>query len=431
MLVIAAGSSAVCMLVCALLPDVVEKLFDRVWGAGCLALVACMGCVPALLSRLGFDISFEQALIPWIISSFVSAIVFLKTGTFFVWLKRAKLSRCIALSFLIAALLYMLSMLLSPVMGVVSIMILPVASCVATFIANRYMSGAESGGKGCLSTIERRGDTFLLRMNEYRRFAPLTLIYTISFGVVSYVVLYLATSYDLVLVIAVSIVISSVFAVVGSFMFNVKFDADRIRQYLLPLIAVALLPFPHLSPIMQIVFLSVAVFGFTCFDAIGWGDLADEVRDRALRPFRHLSAASVINFAGIFAGWGIGFLLFYLLGEDGYEAGFNIVSIVLIILLLTNLVMNNLKESDSGGIANTTDFRDTWKERCLSVARTNKLTRQEERIFVLLARGRNYGHIADELYISKHTVKTHIYHIYQKLEIHSQQELIDIVEDGL
>jgi DNA-binding CsgD family transcriptional regulator len=182
---------------------------------------------------------------------------------------------------------------------------------------------------------------------------------------------------------------------------------------------------------MKVVFLSVAVFGFTCFDAIGWGDLADEVRDRVLKPFGYLSAASTINFLGIFIGWGIGFLLFFLLGTDGYEAGFNIVSIILIVLLLLNLVMNNLQESENGGIAKTAEFRDTWKERCITVAQGKKLTRQEERIFLLLARGRNYGHIADELYISKHTVKTHIYHIYQKFGIHSQQELIDMVEEEL
>ena len=35
---------------------------------------------------------------------------------------------------------------------------------------------------------------------------------------------------------------------------------------------------------------------------------------------------------------------------------------------------------------------------------------------------------ADQLYVAERTVKTHTYHIYQKMGIHSQQELIDIVE---
>ncbi len=428
LLVIAAGSSALCMFVTALAPDRMESFFRGTGGTVLLAVLSPIGCIPAFLSRLGVDVTFAQALVPWIVSTFVSSLIFLKTGAFFVWLKRAKLSRCIALSFLLAAMFYVLSLLLSAIVGVLLVMVLPVVSCICTLVADRYMAGAQPVDKGTRAAVERRKESLGSRIAELRHFAPLTLIYTISFGIVSHVVLYLASVHDLIIVIAVSILVSSVFAAVCSFVFKANFEAERIRRLLLPLIAVALLPFPYLSPVMKVVFLSVAVFGFTCFDAIGWGDLADEVRDRGLKLFGYLSAASTINFAGIFVGWGIGYLLFSLLGEGGYETGFGIVSIVLVILLILNLVMDSIGETEGGGVAKTTEFRDTWKERCMSVAQSHKLTKQEERIFIMLARGRNYKHISDELYISVHTVKTHIYHIYKKLDIHSQQELIDMVE---
>ena len=35
----------------------------------------------------------------------------------------------------------------------------------------------------------------------------------------------------------------------------------------------------------------------------------------------------------------------------------------------------------------------------------------------------------DELCISRSTAKTHINHIYKKLDIHTQQELLKMVED--
>lgn len=47
---------------------------------------------------------------------------------------------------------------------------------------------------------------------------------------------------------------------------------------------------------------------------------------------------------------------------------------------------------------------------------------------MLLARGRNTEIIHQELVISTHTVKTHTYRIYRKLNISSQQELIGLVE---
>ena len=36
--------------------------------------------------------------------------------------------------------------------------------------------------------------------------------------------------------------------------------------------------------------------------------------------------------------------------------------------------------------------------------------------------------IAEELVISENTVRTHVRHIYAKLDVHSHQELIDLVE---
>ena len=57
-----------------------------------------------------------------------------------------------------------------------------------------------------------------------------------------------------------------------------------------------------------------------------------------------------------------------------------------------------------------------------------KLTRREIEILALLGRGRNGHYIADTLVVSYNTVKTHVARIYAKLGVHSQQELIDLVE---
>ena len=46
-----------------------------------------------------------------------------------------------------------------------------------------------------------------------------------------------------------------------------------------------------------------------------------------------------------------------------------------------------------------------------------------------IARGRMLGEIADEFVLSKNTVKMHTKHIYQKLDVHSKQEAIEIVNE--
>lgn len=74
---------------------------------------------------------------------------------------------------------------------------------------------------------------------------------------------------------------------------------------------------------------------------------------------------------------------------------------------------------------------ESIEARCAQIAAEHGLTPRETEIFTLLARGRDVGFICAELYISRNTANAHRRAIYSKLGIHSQQELLDIVEDGL
>lgn len=53
---------------------------------------------------------------------------------------------------------------------------------------------------------------------------------------------------------------------------------------------------------------------------------------------------------------------------------------------------------------------------------------REAEILGYLARGRSQPYIREELVLSKNTVATHVKHIYQKLGVHSRQELLDLFE---
>lgn len=66
--------------------------------------------------------------------------------------------------------------------------------------------------------------------------------------------------------------------------------------------------------------------------------------------------------------------------------------------------------------------------RCEEIADRYLLSRRETEVMFLLAKGHNAAYIQDKLCISKSTAKTHINHIYRKLDIHTQQELLNMVE---
>lgn len=53
------------------------------------------------------------------------------------------------------------------------------------------------------------------------------------------------------------------------------------------------------------------------------------------------------------------------------------------------------------------------------------LTSRETEVLELLSKGKSYSTIADELFVNKETIRTHIKNIYLKLEVHSKAEAIE------
>ena len=53
---------------------------------------------------------------------------------------------------------------------------------------------------------------------------------------------------------------------------------------------------------------------------------------------------------------------------------------------------------------------------------TNDLTKQENIVLALVARGKRNAQIAQELFLSVNTVESHLYRIFQKLNVSSRTE---------
>lgn len=65
---------------------------------------------------------------------------------------------------------------------------------------------------------------------------------------------------------------------------------------------------------------------------------------------------------------------------------------------------------------------------CTLLSERHGLSSRESEVLSYLARGRSQPYIREELLLSKNTVATHVKHIYQKLDVHSRQELLDLFE---
>lgn len=91
-------------------------------------------------------------------------------------------------------------------------------------------------------------------------------------------------------------------------------------------------------------------------------------------------------------------------------------------------------EEDVGSDDRPTVMQDPFaplNRACCQVATAYHLSPREEEMLPYFARGKSCTSIAEELHIGSATVKTHSSNIYQKLGIHSRDELIVLVERQL
>ena len=65
--------------------------------------------------------------------------------------------------------------------------------------------------------------------------------------------------------------------------------------------------------------------------------------------------------------------------------------------------------------------------RCVELGRARGLSDREVEIIALVAKGRSGTYVAEALCISPNTVKSHMRRIYEKLDIHSKQELMSLL----
>ena len=81
-----------------------------------------------------------------------------------------------------------------------------------------------------------------------------------------------------------------------------------------------------------------------------------------------------------------------------------------------------------GGEAGEEAAAGSLETRCAHAAARFGLTPREAEIVALLAQGRNGVRIQEALVITRNTYKTHVRHIYEKMGVHDQQEVMDLIQ---
>jgi DNA-binding CsgD family transcriptional regulator len=211
-------------------------------------------------------------------------------------------------------------------------------------------------------------------------------------------------------------------------------------------IVVALIPLLQIynSTFTNIIDLSSSVFSFLVWCLLAF--IAFEKRILSTIVFGFGRGAFM---AGNTLGWLIGVKIMPSIAGTDQEI-FVYIGLAFLILVTTTLVfsekdfdrlfspiseieldLNDLAMEFTGEHPRTEKASD--RERpyliaCKNVGNMARLSTREQSILELLALGRGSENIAKRLTISLNTVRTHTHNIYNKLSVHSRQELIELIE---
>ena len=169
--------------------------------------------------------------------------------------------------------------------------------------------------------------------------------------------------------------------------------------------------------------LGFAIFYF--FMVVYWGDLARRMN----RPVVRTYAFGYLVFQ---ASQIPGFFMGGALAPNTEQALSPLVflSIVLALFVTVLLVFNDPRSALHQWLAagEPTENGDEIPNACAELAGQYALTPREHEVLGLLARGRTAAYVGHSLGISQGTAKTHIRSIYHKMDIHTQQDLMDLIE---
>ncbi|HIW75832.1 LuxR C-terminal-related transcriptional regulator [Gordonibacter sp.] len=421
-------------------------LRNKIWEA--LVPALCMGLAVTLFVPLPFEIT----LMLWFVAGAGQAATFFLWGARFKVLSHKQQLYTVCGAFAVGGLVLSVFPFVDQSVVSPTVTILPVASYGFMRLAYQRYAGRKEETAEWKAPVTFSGGVKKLReqipFDEDRRSIILkglfTLLYSIALGFVA-----CAALADW-LYPANGVVIGFGNAIAALIMVIVLSDRERdvcnvLPKLFLPVTSFCYLFLGILWPTEWVLICAAILFVlFGCYEILNAHTAYAYSSYDSVRCLWELYSSKAGNSVGFILGWIFATGSLYLLEADTtilLALCFFMVSIAVVIdtalfkkmkLEFHEVVVDNeptLEVLDSKAIESVIQGKGRWSRTCDELAELYKLSPRQKEIFLLLARGRNVQFIRDELVLSTPTVKSHIYNIYQKMDIHSHQELIDLVEN--
>jgi DNA-binding CsgD family transcriptional regulator len=262
-----------------------------------------------------------------------------------------------------------------------------------------------------------------------------TLTYTPCLGIALFCALWFVPYPVNIVCIGIASIISCLVVIID-FRFAHLLTSKMQLKLFVPLAAITVVPLAVTTGWVQTVLCFLVFLVFMLSVATNYAAISECVRVFELLPMRIFSYGRAFNLAGVLLGYLFATLAFSpLFAENGWTPYAFYVLLLAFIFLATFVIEDSYPiSSDVSDAAESmpippTVNRDFWVERCEFLAKQYGLSQRQTEVLILLALGRNTTYIQEELVISPHTAKAHIYNTYQKLGIHSRQDLLTLIEN--
>lgn len=167
--------------------------------------------------------------------------------------------------------------------------------------------------------------------------------------------------------------------------------------------------------------------GLILFETSAW-IFAVQFTQSQPRPLVAASLSRAACVAGHFLGTAGSIGATALRGNTAEAQNLIALVIVLVYLFFLAIVFEKTRIFSQKHLNKSEDDPDLfWKIPSEYLAEKHQLTVRETQVLEQLARGNTIGSMEDTFFLSRNTLKMHIRHVYLKLDIHSKQEAIDLV----
>lgn len=342
-------------------------------------------------------------------------------------------SRFAPLSMVGGGLLFVIASLLTPLLQAVFTALYALASTGLLFFICARGSGVvfSPAEQGAAAGAEEAGGSDGSPLQFAREIEPSFVAFGVVFG---FTFVYLcnfgpSSLFPALLCVIPGAAIMAVLAFVG-----IRVGITILQRVLLCITVFACIAVPFAPDLLQLVFSCLVIMSWAALTVTNYSLLVQIlVHAGASELYRLIPFRLVPSALGFALGWGISSTLTYF--DDSSAFLFMVARLVMAVVLVVIVMMflpesGHHTEEKAAAVVQSQGASESelFDARCEAIAKLYQLSPRETDILKYLARGRNAAHIQNKLTISPHTVKSHIYSIYRKLDIHSQQKVMDFVE---